>query len=166
MRSTNGSGVEKEAGDVQLSRLYAYLRKEEEQWTVHGVAADDTEKVQTKLNEVKAELRRRMHEPIPKQGKWLRAVVVTLSLLRSAHEPTGLAVFGSESAGFGIARCRGAAKTAASSGTACGVSSLAGCLCLLSVIPILCAAWRCYLRQEPDAGNPLVRIRGGGHEQS
>jgi len=25
------------------------------------------------------------------------------------------------------------------------------------------ATWRHYLRQEPDAGNPLVRIRGGGH---
>ena len=35
----------REAGDVQLSRLYAYLREEEEQWTVHGAAADDTEKV-------------------------------------------------------------------------------------------------------------------------
>src|SRR5882762_7968219 len=32
-------------------------------------------RLQTKLNEVKAELRRRMHEPIPQQGKWLRAVV-------------------------------------------------------------------------------------------
>jgi RNA-directed DNA polymerase len=32
-------------------------------------------RVQTKLNEVKVELRRRMHEPIPKQGQWLRAVV-------------------------------------------------------------------------------------------
>src|SRR5450755_357820 len=32
-------------------------------------------RLQTKLNEGKAELRRRMHEPIPKQGKWLRAVV-------------------------------------------------------------------------------------------
>ena len=32
-------------------------------------------RVQTKLNEVKTELRRRMHEPIPEQGKWLRAVV-------------------------------------------------------------------------------------------
>src|SRR6202041_2522653 len=32
-------------------------------------------RLQTKVNEVKAELRRRMHEPIPKQGKWLRAVV-------------------------------------------------------------------------------------------
>jgi len=30
MRSTNGSGVEKETGDVQLPWLYAHLRKEEE----------------------------------------------------------------------------------------------------------------------------------------
>jgi hypothetical protein len=32
-------------------------------------------RLQTKLNEVKAELRRRMHEPIPELGKWLQAVV-------------------------------------------------------------------------------------------
>jgi RNA-directed DNA polymerase len=32
-------------------------------------------RLQAKLNEVKAELRRRMHEPIPDQGKWLQAVV-------------------------------------------------------------------------------------------
>jgi len=32
-------------------------------------------RLQAKLNEVKAELQRRMHEPIPEQGKWLRAVV-------------------------------------------------------------------------------------------
>src|ERR1700694_3669036 len=32
-------------------------------------------RLQTKLNEVKAELRRRMHQSIPEQGKWLRAVV-------------------------------------------------------------------------------------------
>src|SRR5712692_10777493 len=32
-------------------------------------------RLQTKLNEVKAELQRRRHEPIPEQGKWLRAVV-------------------------------------------------------------------------------------------
>src|ERR1700721_2649884 len=32
-------------------------------------------RLQTKLNEVKAELRRRMHEPIPKQDKGLRGVV-------------------------------------------------------------------------------------------
>jgi hypothetical protein len=32
----------------------------------------------------------------------------------------------------------------------------------LSSVPLL---WRCYLRQEPDAAIPLVRIRGGGHGQ-
>ena len=30
-------------------------------------------RLQTKLNEVKTELRRRMHAPIPEQGKWLQA---------------------------------------------------------------------------------------------
>src|SRR6266436_852990 len=32
-------------------------------------------RLQTKLNEVKTELQRRMHEPIPEVGKWLQAVV-------------------------------------------------------------------------------------------
>jgi len=32
-------------------------------------------RLQAKLNAVKAELRRRMHEPIPELGKWLQAVV-------------------------------------------------------------------------------------------
>jgi group II intron reverse transcriptase/maturase len=32
-------------------------------------------RLQAKLNEVKAELRRRMHDPIPEQGSWLRSVV-------------------------------------------------------------------------------------------
>ncbi len=32
-------------------------------------------RLQTKLNEVKAELQQRMHEPIPELGKWLQAVV-------------------------------------------------------------------------------------------
>lgn len=32
-------------------------------------------KMRSKLHEVKTELRRRMHHPIPEQGKWLRAVV-------------------------------------------------------------------------------------------
>lgn len=33
------------------------------------------ERLQAKLNEVKTALRRRMHMPIPKQGRWLPAVV-------------------------------------------------------------------------------------------
>jgi len=35
----------RETGDVQLPRIYAHLREEEEQWTVHGAAADDTQEV-------------------------------------------------------------------------------------------------------------------------
>jgi hypothetical protein len=33
-------------------------------------------RLQAKLREVKTELRRRMHDPIPKVGAWLRAVVL------------------------------------------------------------------------------------------
>jgi RNA-directed DNA polymerase len=40
-----------------------------------GLRQTIRKRLQTKPSEVKAELRRRMHEPIPKQGKWLRAVV-------------------------------------------------------------------------------------------
>jgi hypothetical protein len=32
-------------------------------------------RLQAKLSEVKAELRRRLHDPIPEVGKWLRTVV-------------------------------------------------------------------------------------------
>ena len=31
--------------------------------------------MRTRLREIKEELRRRMHQPIPEQGKWLRQVV-------------------------------------------------------------------------------------------
>ena len=31
--------------------------------------------MRAKLKEIKEELRRRMHQPIPEQGKWLRQVV-------------------------------------------------------------------------------------------
>src|SRR5258708_2041470 len=40
-----GVAWRREAGDVQLPGLYAHLREEEEQWTVHGVAANDSQKV-------------------------------------------------------------------------------------------------------------------------
>src|SRR4029077_7181452 len=62
--------------------------------------------------------------------------------------------FDSESAGIGIARCRGGARTAAFSGIECGASSLAGCLCLLSVIPILCAAWALSPEARAGCGKP------------
>ena len=33
------------------------------------------DRMRAKLKEIKEELRRRMHRPIPKQGKWLRQIV-------------------------------------------------------------------------------------------
>src|ERR1700681_3117908 len=35
----------RETGNLQLPWFYAYLREEEEQWAVHGVAANDPQKV-------------------------------------------------------------------------------------------------------------------------
>src|SRR6202030_4848621 len=84
----------RETGDVQLSRLYAYLREEEEQWTVHGVAADDTEKVadEAERGESRAPATNARTHPQTRQVaaggcRW------TPSLLRSAQEPTGAGSF-------------------------------------------------------------------------
>src|SRR6516165_8974178 len=49
--------------------------KKRSKWTVYGVAETIRKRLQAKLNAVKAELQRRMHEPIPELGKWLQAVV-------------------------------------------------------------------------------------------
>ena len=133
----------RETGDVQLSWLYAHLREEEEQWTVYGVAADDPQKVageaergESRTSATDARTHPGTGQVVASGGAW------THPLLRSAHEPTrAVRFFGSKWGGSGIARCRGAARTAASFGIACGVSSLAGCLCLPSVIPIPCVAW-------------------------
>jgi hypothetical protein len=56
-------------------RFHAYLREEKEQWAVYGAAANDSQRAATKLNEVKAELRRRMHHRIPDVGQGLLSVV-------------------------------------------------------------------------------------------
>jgi hypothetical protein len=112
-------------------------------------------RLQTKLNEVEAELQRRMHEPIPEQGKWLRAVVGGhFRYYGVPMNQPALTIFGSESVGAGTARCRGGARTAAFLGIACGASSLAGCLCLLSVIPILCGAWASSPKARAGCGRP------------
>jgi hypothetical protein len=59
--------------------------------------------MQTKLNEVKAELQRRMHDPIPEQGQWLEAVVRGHNRYYGVpHEPCG-AVDLSVSGGLALA---------------------------------------------------------------
>ena len=112
-------------------------------------------RLQTKLNEVKAELQRRMHEPIPEQGKWLRAVVGGYSRYYGVpmNQPA-LALFRFQLGnGSGIARCRGAARMAASfMGSNAAHTHLlpAGAFCWSSLSSA--AQGRCHLRPEPDAG--------------
>ena len=71
LRSGAASGVQ--TGDLKRSGRFTVLRQ-----TVR-------KRLQAKLNEVKAELRRRMHHPIPEVGQWLRSVVDGHNR-RCAHE--------------------------------------------------------------------------------
>ena len=61
-------------GDLQFSWLYLHLRKSRKgKFLVTRRTRRD--RMRVKLGEIKEELRRRMHQPIPKQGRWLRQVV-------------------------------------------------------------------------------------------
>jgi len=42
---------------------------------VHGVAADDAPKVAGESSGVRIELKRRLHDPVPEVGAYLRSVV-------------------------------------------------------------------------------------------
>src|SRR5437879_8912208 len=84
----------RETGNVQLSWLYAHLREEEEQWTVHGVAANDPQKIadeaergESRTSAADARTHSRTRQVAAGGSGW------TLSLLRSAHEPTGAGAF-------------------------------------------------------------------------
>jgi hypothetical protein len=114
-------------------------------------------RMQTKLNEVKAELQRRMHEPIPEQGKWLRAVVGGhFRYYGVPMNQPALAIFRFR---VGWYWHRSLSRRSQNGRV---LWDRMRRLSSLSPAP----HGRHYLRQEPDAGNPLVRIRGGGHEQS
>jgi hypothetical protein len=80
----------RETGDVQLSRLHARLREEEEQWTVYGVAADDPQTVageaergESRASATDARTHPRSGQMAASGGAWSHPI------LRSAHEPTG-----------------------------------------------------------------------------
>jgi len=98
-------------------------------------------------------------------GKVVASVVSGTSYYggwRVAHEqPRRWLFFDSEWDGSGIVRCRGVARNGRVLWNRMRRPSLAGCLCY-AVILIPCAAWALSPKQEPDAGNPPVRIRGGG----
>jgi len=122
-------------------------------------------RLQAKLNEVKTEIRRRRHKPIPEQGQWLQAVAWTHPLLRRAHESTGAVAF---SLPGGVALASFAVATKPERPLSLGPYAAphhtlaADALCLSPLSPP--SHGRHYLRQEPDAVAPLVRIRGGGCE--
>ena len=125
-------------------------------------------RLQAKLNEVKAELQRRMHEPIPEAGKWLQAVVgghiryygvpMNQPALCDLSVPSRTAL-ASRAVAAQPERPRPLGSHAAPHHS---LAAFAYRLSSLSPAP----HGRHHLRQEPDAGNPLVRIRGGGCEQS
>jgi len=88
----------------------------------------------------------------------------TLSTLRSAHEPTGVSIPSRLALASLVVAAEPERPRPLGSHAASHYSLAAFAFCLSSLSSA--AHGRCHLRQEPDAGNPLVRIRGGGHEQS
>jgi RNA-directed DNA polymerase len=102
-------------------------------------------RLQTKLNEVKAELQRRMHQPIPEQGKWLRAVVGGhFRYYGVPMNQPALAIFRFR---VGWYWHRSLSRRSRRLITRC-------CLCLLSVIPILCGAWALLPKARAGCGKP------------
>jgi group II intron reverse transcriptase/maturase len=106
-------------------------------------------RLQAKLNAVKAELQRRPN----KVSGCKRWYVDTSATTECPGTNRRCFCFGPKWDGSGIARCRGAARTAPSFGIACGASSIAGCHRLLSVIPILCAAWASLPKARAGCGS-------------
>src|SRR5579864_6885187 len=125
-------------------------------------------RLQTKLNEVKAELQRRMHEPIPEQGKWRQAVVRGhIRYYGVPRNQNALWIFR-----FQVGRLWHRALSRRSQNGRVLWDRMRRLLTrwlpFAFRLPSLSSAahGRRHLRQEPDAGKPLVRIRGGGCEQS
>src|SRR6266404_2005832 len=158
----------RETGDVQLPRLYAHLREEGEQRTVYGVAANDTqetadeaERGESRTSASYARTHPRSGQVVASGGAW------THPILRSAYEPTGVVSLSVPSRAALVSRAFAAQPQrpcALGSHAAPHHSLAASAYCLSSLSPA--TPGRPHLRQEPDAGIPLVRIRGGGYERS
>src|SRR5438876_4533559 len=80
----------REARDIQLSRLHAYLREKEEQRNVHGAAANDPQKVadevergESRASTTDARTHSQTRQMAASGGAW------TPPVLRSAHEQPG-----------------------------------------------------------------------------
>src|SRR5580692_11549294 len=149
----------RETGDVQLSRIYAYLHKEEKQRNVYGAAADDpqegagkAERGESRASATHARNHPRTRQMVASGGAWPRPV------LRRAHESQcavavsvpGRAALASRAVAAQPERSRPLGTHAAPHPSLVAASC---CLSSLSSAP----HGRHYLRQEPDAVVPLVR---------
>src|SRR5205807_9311772 len=157
-----------EARDTQHSRLHAQVQEEEEQREVHGVAANNAQKVASeaerggsRASATNARTHPRTGQVVASGGAW------TPRILRCAHQHTG-------AAGFSVPSRMALAPRAVAAqperprplgSYAAPHRSLAACAFRLSSLSPA-PHGRSHLRQEPDAVVPLVRIRGGGCEQS
>ncbi len=119
-----------------------------------------------KLGEVKAELRRRMHDPVPEVGQWLKAVVS--GHIRYYGVPTNSPALNRFR--FAVGDLWHHVLSRRSQKRSCPLAEDETTHQLLAPsgpnLPSLSVVSRerHYLRQEPGAGNPLVRIRAGGTE--
>ena len=112
-------------------------------------------RLQAKLNAVKAELQRRMHEPIPEVGKWLQAVV--RGHIRYYGVPMNQPALGIFRFRVGWLWHRALSRRSQNGRVLWDRMRrliTAGCLCLLSVIPIPCAAWASSPKARAGCGNP------------
>ena len=88
------TGRSAETGNRRRSTFsaYAHLREERSNGRFTVLRQTIRERLQAKLGEVKTELQRRMHDPIPEVGRWLRSVVgghiVTTACLPTARRCT------------------------------------------------------------------------------
>ena len=62
----------RQAGDLQLPGLHLHLRQDPRRANSRSKGRPERDRMRAKLKMIKAEMWRRMHQPIPEQGKWLR----------------------------------------------------------------------------------------------
>jgi hypothetical protein len=121
-------------------------------------------RMQAKLQAVKTELRQRMHRPLREQGAWLRSVVG--GHVRYYGVPTnGPALymfrFQVGRLWFRTLRQRSQRHHLTWERMRRHINRWLPPARVCHPLPLR-RSWRHSLRQEPDAGNPHVRIRGGG----
>src|SRR6266404_5732151 len=163
-----GVAWRRETGNVQLPRFYAYLRKEEEQWAVYGVAANDTQETADEAERGESRTSATHARTHPRPGPMAASGGTGAhSVLRRALEPKRAVDLSVPS---GTALASRAVATQPERTRPLGPHAaphqplVATAYCLSSLSPA--SPGRRHLRQEPDAVVPLVRIRGGGYERS